>query len=172
MNGQKTNIWLIVGVNILMLTMAFYPIDIYSESENRMFATWDIFEVDKCASIWLIKRFIDTEAQIRLYPKGAQIKKGIPFDTPDAKFRRYHNASTYETLLRHFKIRDDWLVYIGKIVHDIEINTWEKKIMKESRYVTDQVIGIINDAKSSREVIDKSLIFFDAFYANLKNNQK
>jgi hypothetical protein len=146
----------------------FHPIDIRANSQPQVFATWDIFEVDKCASIWLIMRFIDTEAQIRLHPKGEQIKKGILFDTPDAKFRRYHNASTYETLLRHYRIRDDRLLYIGRIVHDIEVNIWEKKVMKESAYVMSKIKDIINQSKSNREVIDGSLIFFDAFYAKLK----
>jgi hypothetical protein len=156
---------------LLLCVCIYHPMDIHAESQPLVFATWDIFEVDKCASIWLIKRFIDTEAQIRLYPKGEQIKKGILFDTPDAKFRRYHNASTYETLLRHYKIRGDRLIYIGRIVHDIEVNTWEKKVMKESGFVTNKINRIINQSKSNREVIDGSLFFFDAFYANLKNDQ-
>jgi hypothetical protein len=156
---------------LLLCLSLFYPIEIRAESQPLEFATWEIFEVDKCASIWLIKRFIDTEAQIRLYPKGEQIKSGILFDTPDAKFRRYHNASTYETLLRHYKIRDDLLIYIGRIVRDIEVNTWEKKVMKESRYVTNKVLSIINESNSSGEVIDRSMAFFDALYEKIKNDQ-
>lgn len=169
---QRNLQFLAFSFSLLLCIYLCYPIDIRAESQPLVFATWNIFEVDKCSSIWLIKRFIDTEAQIRLYPKGEQIKKGIPFDTPDAKFRRYHNASTYETLLRHYKIRDDWLIYIGRIIHDVEINIWEKKVMKESRFVTNKINRIINQSKSSREVIDRSLIFFDAFYAKLKNDQK
>jgi hypothetical protein len=133
-----------------------------------VFGTWDTFEVDKCASIWLIKQFVDSKAQIRLYPRGEQIKTGIPFDTPDAKFRRYHNASTYETLLQHFKIRDDRLIYIGRIVHDIEVNTWRKKVMKESHFVTNEINSIIGESKSGEEVIEQSINFFDSFYAKLK----
>ena len=117
MKRQNTNSCIIVVAKILMLIIAFYPHDISAESQTPVFATWDIFEVDKCASIWLIKRFVDSEAQIRLYQKGEHIKDGIPFDTPDAKFRRYHNASTYETLLTHYKLGDKHLIYIGKIVH-------------------------------------------------------
>lgn len=83
--------------------------------------------MDKLASIWLIKRFINLEAKIILYPKGDTITEGIPFDTPDAKFRRYHNISTYEMFRRHYGINDARCIYISKIVHDVEINTLEKK---------------------------------------------
>ena len=44
---------------------------LHDSTKNRMvFSTWDGFEVDKLASIWLIKRFIAPGAKVRLYPKG------------------------------------------------------------------------------------------------------
>ena len=154
-----------------MFIIAFYPHDIYAESETRVFATWDVFEVDKCASIWLIKRFVDSEAQIRLYQRGEHIKDGILFDTPDAKFRRYHNASTYETLLTHYKLEDKHLIYIGKIVHDIEINVWEKKTLPETRRVQQAVIEIITSSDTSDEIINRSMVYFDGLFKELKRRK-
>jgi hypothetical protein len=154
-----------------MLIIAFYPHDIYAESQPQVFATWDIFEVDKCASIWLIKRFVDSEAQIRLYPKGEHIKDGIPFDTPDARFRRYHNASTYETLLNHYKLEDKHLIYIGKIVHDIEVNVWEKKTLPETQTVKQAVIDIITSSDTPDDIITRSLAYFDGLYKELKRRK-
>jgi len=99
------------------------------------FSTWDVFETDKCASIWLIKRFIDPKAEIRFFPHGTSITEGISFDTPEAKFRRYATKSTYETLLEHYDLKDPRLKYIGRIIHDIEVNVWEKRsIMRARRY--------------------------------------
>jgi len=123
--------------------------------------------VDKCASIWLIKRFVDSEAQIRLYQRGEHIKDGILFDTPDAKFRRYHNASTYETLLTHYKLGDNRLIYIGKIVHDIEVNVWEKKKLPETMRVQHAVIEIINSSASPSQIITRSMAYFDGLYKEL-----
>ena len=91
------------------------------------FSTWKGFEVDKCASIWLIKRFIDKNAKIKFFPKGNLITEGIPFDVPEAKLRRYHNMSTFESILKYYNLKDPKLIYIGKIIHDIEVNIWEKK---------------------------------------------
>ena len=167
MNKQNTNRCIIVVANILMLIIAFYPHDIYAESQTHVFATWDIFEVDKCASIWLIKRFVDPQAQIRLYQKGKYIKDGILFDTPDAKFRRYHNASTYETLLTHYKLGDMHLIYIGKIIHDIEINLWEKKALPETPVVQQAVTEIINSSATPDEIITRSMAYFDGLYKEL-----
>ncbi len=156
--------------HLLILMAPFvglYPALLQAESPKPVFATWDIFEVDKCASIWLIKRFIDGEAEIRLHPKGTLIRKGIAFDTPDAKFRRYHNASTYEVLLRHYRITDSRCVHIGKIIHDIEVNVWEKKKMPESRYVMQAISDIITGQSSSHVIITRSFAFFDTLYQQL-----
>jgi hypothetical protein len=162
---------LLIPLSLLTLLLISVPTTTSGaepSSEPLVFSTWDIFEVDKCASIWLIKRFIDPKARIVLYPNGGTITEGIPFDTPDAKFRRYHNASTYETFMRHYKIQDDRLLYLGKIVHDIEVNTWGKKAIKETLKVQNEVNRIITDSKTNVEIIEKSLLFFDAFYAELK----
>ncbi|MHC4675450.1 MAG: chromate resistance protein ChrB domain-containing protein [Planctomycetota bacterium] len=129
-----------------------------------IFSTWEGFEVDKCASIWLIKRFVDKAAIIKFFPKGEFIDQGIPFDTPDAKFRRYHNMSTYESILRYYKLNDPKVVYIGKIIHDIEVNVWERKQMKETHMVQREVNQIISNSSDNKDVIDKSIKFFDSLY--------
>ena len=133
-----------------------------AEQEAVVFSTWEGFEVDKCASIWLIKRFIDKNAVIRFFPKGEIIKEGIPFDTPDAAFKRYHNMSTFESLLNHYKLRDPKLIYIGRIIHDIEVNIWEKKVFEETLIVQDAVNKIISNARNRDEVIRQSCNYFDS----------
>jgi len=114
-----------------MIIAYVMPPTTLAEEKELVFSTWDGFEVDKCASIWLIKRFIDENAVIKFFPKGEIIKQGIAFDTPDAIFRRYHNMSTFESLLKHYKLNDPKLIHIGKIIHDIEVNIWKKKYLKK-----------------------------------------
>ena len=137
-----------------------------SEQKVLVFSTWEGFEADKCASIWLIKRFIDKNAVIKFFPKGESVKEGIPFDTPDAKFRRYHNMSAFESLLKHYNLQDPKLIYIGKIIHDIEVNIWEKKVFPETHKVQDEINKIILNSRNNGEVIEKSSIYFDLLYAN------
>jgi len=139
------------------------------KEEALVFCTWEDFEVDKCASIWLIKRYIDNNAVIRFIPKGGRPEQCIPFDMPEAKLRRYHNMSTFESLLRHYGLKDPALAHIGKIIHDIEVNIWERKVFEETRIVQDEVLRIINQAKDSDEVIEESCNYFDAWYQRIGN---
>jgi hypothetical protein len=133
----------------------------------RVFSTWDGFEVDKCASIWLIKRFVDRDATIKIVPKGEPIGEGTPFDAPEAKLRRYHNLSTFESILRAYRLVDDKLVYLGRIVHDLEINVWERKSTLEAAEVQRAVAGIIAGARGADELIEGCLDYFDALYPAL-----
>jgi len=172
MKTLTNKLWYRHGVSftagcIILVHFFFLPMVTECETTKLVFSTWDIFEVDKCASIWLIKRFIDEKAEIRVFTKGEVIKEGIQFDTPEAEFRRYYNVSTFETLLRHYKIEDARCKYLGKVVYDIEINTWEKKVMKESRTVLKTINNIISEEKKSDKIIEKSLLYFDTLYEGL-----
>jgi len=138
--------------------------NIFAAEKMLVFSTWEGFEADKCASIWLIKRFIDRNAMLKVFTKGEAIKEGIPFDTPEAKFRRYHNMSTFESLLRGYNLQDPKLIYVGKIIHDIEVNIWQKKVMAETYEVQEQIRNIITNSKNNDEVIERSCKYFDSLY--------
>ena len=129
------------------------------------FYTWEGFEVDKCASIWLIRRFIDKDAVIRILPAGERTDRGIAFDVPHAAYRRYHNLSTYESLLKGYRLSDPVLVAVGRIVHDVEINTWREKAFPETLTVMEDVARIIQSGATREEVIQEALVYFDGLYA-------
>ena len=163
-NRCRTGLSFFIFVFLFMINIYGKPPTTLAEEKELVFSTWDGFEVDKCASIWLIKRFIDKNAVIKFFPKGEIIKEGIPFDTPDSAFRRYHNMSTFESLLKHYKLKNPKLIYMGKIIHDIEVNIWEKKVLEETLIVQDAVNKIIWNVKDRNEVIWKSCKYFDSLY--------
>ena len=134
---------------------------------SKIFSTWDVFELDKCASIWLIKRFIDPEAEIKFFPKGTIISEGTPFDTPEAELRRYHNMSTFECFLKFYDIKDPKLHSIGKIIHDIEINIWEKKAFTETLNVQNAILSIIDKSESLAVIVEETSRYFDSLYERI-----
>jgi len=163
-------IFIIAGISLLFLISLV--IAGASEQKPIIFSTWEGFEPDKCASIWLVRRFIDKNAEIRFFPKGspksAMIKGSILFDTPDAKFRRYHNMSTFESMLKHYRLKDPKLLYIGRLIHDIEINYWGRKAMKQSLEVKDAVRQIILKSNTKEDIIQNSIKYFDFLYQEYK----
>lgn len=129
---------------------------------GSVYSTWDVFEPDKCASIWLIKRHIDPGAGFRFYPRGEAIVDGIAFDTPDARLRRYQDRSTFETLLTQYQLNAPRLVYLSRLIHDMEVNIWERKALPETRDVEDELRTLLSDKDPGR-LVDLCLDYFDTF---------
>ncbi len=133
-----------------------------------VYSTWQGLELDKCASAWLIKRFVDKEAQFRFFPKGSFIKEGIPFDTPDAELRRDARTPVFGKVMEKYRIRDAALDHMKKVVWDIEINKWEKKVTDEAEGLNAVIQGLILINKDDAECLEKCYIVFDAFHAYIK----
>ena len=78
--------------------------------------------VDRIASAWLIRRFIDAAAQFKFVaPEGYSPRKGeLRFDMFEAEYTHEGDRCTFETLVRRFRLRDPVLRAIGEIVHDID----------------------------------------------------
>lgn len=135
--------------------------------KSSLWATWDLFEPDTCASIWLIKRHVDTKATFRFLPKGTPIVEGTAFDTPEAKFRRYATAATYESILKAYKITDPAAVRIGTMIHDIEISPWARQSTSESIEVEHRVREIAASAKDKADLLERVMTYFDQLAADL-----
>lgn len=133
--------------------------------EHR-YATRDTVELDGCASAWLIKRFIDPEAQFLFYPKGTLIDQGIPFDTPEAKWRRTQKLSTYEQLLWDAKLDDPALTKLAALVHEAEV-TYSPPPDGRASALNRQIIDVAAQAKTPHEALEQSFVLLDALYREL-----
>ena len=78
-------------------------------------------KIDRIACPWLIKRFIDKDAEIIYAPYSevkAKAKKlnAIPFDIPGVEFTHYDDLCTFDYFLKKYKLSDPALMTIGTIV--------------------------------------------------------
>lgn len=154
-------------IRLLLLPAALSgPLGLAEPPAEQSFVTWNTFEPDKCASIWLIKRFIAPEARILFFEPDQAPPPGILFDTPDARFRRIHNKSTYETLFDHYQPSDARLAYIGRLIHDMEVNVWARKALPETRRVEAELIEVLTDTPTDRAV-EICLGYFDALFGRI-----
>lgn len=79
--------------------------------------------VDRLASAWLIKRFIDPKGKILWLMDIKKIpKRGLGFDFDGATFTHVGSRVTFETLLASFDLeRDGALTRIGQLVHCLDV---------------------------------------------------
>lgn len=107
--------------------------------ERPRAATWVTrtgVHVDRIASAWLIRRFIDPEAKLEFVPAtGYEPRKGEQrFDMYAAEHTHVGEMCTFEVLLARFAVDDGGLRAIAEIVHDIDL--------KDSKFGRDETPGI------------------------------
>ncbi len=137
--------------------------------EGGVFSTWKGFlEADRCATAWLIKRFIDESASFKFYPHGTTEMAGEPFDVPLSESLRRPNHSIFESFLLKHELKDPVLRKMGTIMRDIEINTWGPKATKEAAGLEAIVRGLNRVYEQEEVCLEKSFIIFDALYAELE----
>jgi hypothetical protein len=80
--------------------------------------------VDRIASAWLIKRFIDRDAKLKFVPpKGYSPQDGeLRFDMFEAEYTHEGDSCTFEVLARRFQISDAAVSAIAEVVHDIDVH--------------------------------------------------
>lgn len=109
---------------LLLITFCFLLSGCFGQSGQNYY-TWDGLEPDRWSSIWLLKRHIDTTADISILPVGAQVNNAIAVATPTSKIKRTHGFSNYENMLKASTSANDvGLIRIGTIINEIEISPW------------------------------------------------
>jgi len=90
---------------------------------GRTWVTRRGVKVDRIASAWLIRRFIDPRARFKFVagqdyrPRAGEVR----FDMFQAEFTHEGDLCTFEVLVRRFGLEDRALASIGEIVHDIDL---------------------------------------------------
>ena len=92
--------------------------------------------VDRIASAWLIRRFIDPEASFAFVERSdAPVGDGdLRFDMFEAEFTHEGEQCTFEVLLRRFGLEDAALRQIGEVVHDVDL--------KDARFARPEAAGV------------------------------
>jgi hypothetical protein len=90
---------------------------------GRTWVTRRGIHVDRMASAWLIRRFVDRQARFKFVPGHAYAtRRGeLRFDMSEAEFTHDGDRCTFEVLVRHFGSDEPALRHLGEIVHDIDL---------------------------------------------------
>ncbi len=94
-----------------------------SDHQGRTWATRKRLWIDRVASAWLIKRFIDREARFQWLAKPSDCpKRALGFDFDGATFTHVGDRVTFETLLASFGLEEDAaLTRIAAMVHQLDV---------------------------------------------------
>jgi hypothetical protein len=134
------------------------------EYKNKVWVTRSRPGVDRCASAWLIRRFIDSKARFAFSPENQVPGKSVPFDMfHESGFGHRGEDCTFETLQKEFRIRDRRVKVISEIIHDADIA--DDKFGRKEGYGIDEILkGWARQGISDQELLDRGMQLIEGLY--------
>ena len=136
--------------------------------QNKTWATRKKPFVDRMASAWLIRKFIDKKAGFGFISEQdvEDLKKdSIAFDIRRGEFTHSGDMCTFEVLIKAFGLKDKALKKIAEVVHELDIKD-DKYKNPEAKGIEDILMGIRKTAKDDAEILDKGMVVFEMLYAS------
>jgi len=124
--------------------------------------------VDRIASAWLIRRFIDREARFAFVTDARYRAEAgeVRFDMFNAEYTHEGDRCTFEVLLARFGLQEPALATLGEIVHDIDLKD-EKYGRPETAGVAAVLRGIASMTDDDAARLERGGALFDGLYATL-----
>jgi hypothetical protein len=140
--------------------------------QGRVWVTRTGIHIDRIASAWLIRRFIDPAARFKYVPsRGYRPEAGeLRFDMFEAEFTHQGDLCTFEVLRRDFGLIDPGLGAVAEIVHDVDFK--EPKFARpETTGVEHLVAGIAWNEPDDEGRLAHGTTLFDGLYAYFKKRK-
>lgn len=140
-----------------------------SKYRGRVWATRKAPWVDRLASAWLIKRFIDTDARFAWIdaPRDCP-KKAVGFDFDGAEFTHVDSRVTFEVLLASFGLEaDPALASIGSAVHFLDAGGIP---VADAKGLETVLRGVREKARNDDEAVAKACGVFDYLHTAYANS--
>jgi len=120
--------------------------------------------VDRVASAWLIKRFIDAEAEFLFAPPAEFPKEAIPFDVPGVELSHHGEDCTFETLVKRARLRDRRLTRLAEVVHEADLRDG-KYPHEEARGIDVAIRALLAASPDDHQVLANGMTMFEGLYA-------
>jgi hypothetical protein len=126
-------------------------------------------KVDRVACPWLIRRFIDPDAQFEFLPKETDwpsVKNGTLFDVPGCELGHKGENVSFDSILKKFGLDDPALRLLAEIVRAADSHPTNPHAAGEGlRWIAH---GFSKLNLSDHELLDREFSMYDALYAECK----
>lgn len=125
-------------------------------------------KIDRIACPWLIKKFVDPDAEFIYVPfdevlAKAEVLKAIPFDIPNVEYTHYNEECTFDYIVKKHQIKDPAILIMAKIVRGAD--TDQHEIAKESAGLWAISAGLSYNITNDAELLTNGMVIYDALYS-------
>jgi AraC-like DNA-binding protein len=131
-------------------------------------------KIDRIACPWLIKRFVDSEAEIIYVPFEDVIPKSkelnaIPFDLPGVEYTHYGDQCTFDYIIKKHNLSDPALQPIAIIVRGADTDRHDLASQASGLWAISS--GLAQNIQDDHELLSKGIMLYDALYTWAKELQ-
>ena len=131
-------------------------------------------KIDRIACPWLIKRFVDKDAEFIYVPFDQVFLKSkelnaTPFDFPDVEYTHYGDKCTFDYIIEKHKLDDPSLKVVAVIVRGADTDRHD--IASQSSGLWAISAGMSYNVKDDYQLLEKGMIIYDALYSWAKHLQ-
>ena len=130
-------------------------------------------KIDRVATPWLIRRFIDPNAEF-LFVSPDQVVNvaerydAIPFDIPDVTFSHHQGRCTFDAVLNYFELRTEALDSLSKVVRAADTGT---DTPTQAAGLLAVSVGLSRMYKDDHQQLEAALPLYDALYRCARDGQ-
>src|SRR5262245_47177340 len=134
------------------------------EYRNRVWVTGTRPGVDRCASAWLIRRFIDPKGRFVFAPEDGVPAGAVPYDMfHEGGFGHRGGDCTFETLEKDFRIGDPRVAVIGQMIHDADL--LDDRYGRKEGYGVDEILkGWARQGLADEKLLERGMELIEGLY--------
>ena len=133
---------------------------------RRLWVTRPRPGVDRAASAWLIRRFIDPKRRFAFAAEDQVPPQAVRFDMFQGGFGHRGDDCTIETLRKQFRIRDRRVQILSEIIHDADLG--DDKFGRVEGFGLDEILkGFARLNIPDREILDRGIEMVEGLYRSL-----
>ncbi|WP_276373799.1 chromate resistance protein ChrB domain-containing protein [Chryseolinea sp. H1M3-3] len=131
-------------------------------------------KIDRIACPWLIKRFIDKDAEFIYAPFDQVVPKSksldaIPFDIPNVEYTHYGDQCTFDYIIKKHNLTDPSLKVMALIVRGADTDRHD--IASQSSGLWAISAGLSYNIADDYKLLEKGIVIYDALYSWAKHLQ-
>ncbi len=124
--------------------------------------------VDRVACPWLIKRFVDSEAEFIFVPVGQVLKTAeeegaIPFDAPGVELGHHADDCSFDSIIKKYGLKDRALLKMAEIVNAADTGKMQKEPIAPGIEAIASGFGLL--FSDDKENLRHQFVLYDALYA-------
>lgn len=131
-------------------------------------------KIDRIACPWLVRRFVDPEAEFLYVPpkevqRVARERGAHPYDVPDVEFSHEGDRCSFDAFIRYYGLGDPALDELATIVRGAD--TGRPELAPQAPGLLSISLGLSLNFKDDLEMLEHGMVMYDALYSWCKRGK-